>query len=75
MNTEPVMRKLVRLKATGAFLAPDGTQTTDLAKAGNFASLEAVHAVRANLAWAECEQYYAFGLTACTPYDFAAILP
>jgi hypothetical protein len=64
------MKKLVKAKTTGLFLAPDGTWILDIENAAELSSIEAKETVLIKIESIECECYYAFDEKNITEYDF-----
>jgi hypothetical protein len=67
------MKKLIRNKATGAFLAEGGDWTTDCRRAQIFPTTEEVRGAVLKHALKDVELYYLFGAEP-TAYDFTISL-
>ncbi|HOC58192.1 MAG TPA: hypothetical protein PKI20_21415 [Verrucomicrobiota bacterium] len=67
------MRKLIRSKATQAFLTADGQWTDQIQAAADFPGLLARDAMR-DFQLRDLEVYYSFCNTAATSYDFTVSL-
>ena len=63
------MRKLIRCKATQAFLTSEDTWTKDFQKAHYFADLQAAFAIN-TLPSSDVEIYYSFDPGKPSPWDF-----
>ncbi len=65
------MRKLIRCKATQAFLTKQGTWTKDIQEAHHFPDFWAAHAATAQFPRRFIETYYSFDPAQMSQWDFA----
>ncbi len=64
------MRRLIRAKATRAFLTEDGTWTHNLAKAATFDDSALAIAAKSRFRLEDVELYYSFDDHQRSPWDF-----
>ncbi len=68
------MRKLIRSKATKAFLTKRGQWTNQIQKAAEFPDQAQAHAAVLKFHLLDVESYYSFSKSGLSRYDFAVAL-